>query len=211
MLNIESWGKDCARKKSGQHASMTAVFAIPEMLWICFWDAPNFYEMLWIFLRCFEFFLRCSELFVEMLWFLFEMLWMATMTLSSKLLHLRHCHHQSMQALKLWGRKNCALLAVTPLRCITSDQFIRSTEIKWRFCPFHCMHFDTLGHSDTSMYLIYEVSLKMAIWLTLNWLFQVSYDIEMEHIFKSEFSCPIFITVFLVENAVNAAARLRWS
>ena len=64
------------------------------------------------------------------------------------------------------------------------------------------MHFDTLGHSNTSMYLIYEVSLKMA----LNWLFQVSYDIEMEHIFKSEFSRPIFITVFLVENAVNAAA-----
>ena len=169
------------------------------------------FEMLRIFMRCSEFFwdalnffLRCSELFVEILW-------MATMTLSSELLHLRHCHHQSMQALKLWGRKNCALLAVTPLRCITSDQFIRSTDIKWRFCPFHCMHFDTLGHSDTSMYLIYEVSLKMAIWLTLNWLFQVSHDIEMEHIFKSEFSCPIFITVFLVENAVNAAARLRWS
>ena len=99
-------------------------------------------------------FLRCFKFVFEMLWFLFEMLWMATMTLSSELLHLRHCHHQSMQALKLWGRKNCALLAVTPLRCITSDQFIRSTEIKWRFCTFHCMHFDTLGHSDTSMYLI---------------------------------------------------------
>ena len=82
---------------------------------------------------------------------------------------------------------------------------------KVTFLPISLHAFWYTGHSDTSMYLIYEVSIKMAIWLTLNWLFQVSYDIEMEHIFKSEFSCPIFITVFLVANAVNAAARLRWS
>ena len=158
-----------------------------------FWDALNFFwDALNFLLRCSDFCLRCSE-------------WPQWLYHPSCCI----CATATTNLCKLWsfgGKKNCALLAVTPLRCITSDQFIRSTEIKWRFCPFHCMHFDTLGHSDTSMYLIYEVSLKMAIWLTLNWLFQVSYDIEMEHIFKSEFSRPIFITVFLVENAVNAAA-----
>ena len=36
------------------------------------------------------------------------------------------------------------------------------------------------------------------------------HDIEMEHIFKSEFSFAVVSTVFLVKNAVNAAAGLRW-
>ena len=138
ILNIESWGKDCARKKSGQHASMTAVFAIPEMLWICFWDAPNFYEMLWIFF--------------EMLWtfcwdaliFVWDSLnghndFIIRAAASAPLPPPIYASFEALGAKKLrfaWG---------TPLRCITSDQFIRGTEIKLRFCPFHCMHFDALG------------------------------------------------------------------
>ena len=152
MLNIESWGKDCARKQSGQQCSQ-------------FLRCSEFvFEMLRIFMRCSEFFWDALNFFFEMLWtFCWDVLifvWDALNGHNDFIIRaaasapLPPPIYASFEALKLWGQKNCALLAVTPLRCITSDQFIRSTDIKWRFCPFHCMHFDTLGHSDTSMYLI---------------------------------------------------------
>ena len=126
-----------------------------------------------------------------------EMLWMAAMSLSSEQqrLHLRHCHLQSMQACapiyaSFGGEKISPCLRL--LLRTASHLTILFAAQKELF----------LLHFETWIWCIFKVSLKLA---------SPCIRIESAHfIWYSNEGYIILITIFLMKNAVNAAAGPRW-